>query len=131
MRAFEDAVHRFEFHRALGVCDAYLRAANKRWSDASKAAKAAQKEDAAGGDALMAQALRDAFLELRVATVLMHPIVPRGCELICEHFAMPAETFFSWEHILDTTDELVRALGEEPGAHAVEALPPRFDFFSF
>ena len=129
--AFEEDVHRFAFHHALGVCDAYLRAANKRWSDASKAAKAVQKEDQAGGDALMHQALVDAFAELRVATVLMHPVVPRGCELICEHFAMDPDVFFSWEHIFDTTDELVRALGEEPGTHGVKELPPRFDFFAF
>ena len=128
---FENAVHRLEFHRALGVCDAFLRAANKRWSDASKIAKNAQAEDQAAGDALMHQALVDAFASLRVATVLMHPIVPRGCELICEHFAMPAETFFSWDHILETTDELVAALGEEPGTHRIVALPPRFDFFSY
>ena len=131
IRSFEEDVHRFAFHHALGVCDAYLRAANKRWSDASKAAKAAQKEDQAVGDALMHQALVDAFAELRVATVLMHPVVPRGCELICEHFAMDPDVFFSWEHIFDTTDELVRALGEEPGTHGVKELPPRFDFFAF
>ena len=129
--AFEQDVHRFEFHHALGVCDAYLRAANKRWSDASKAAKAAQKEDQAASDALMHQALVDAFAELRVATVLMHAIVPRGCELICEYFAIDSDVFFSWEHIFDTTDELVRALGEEPGTHRVKMLPPRSDFFAY
>ena len=36
--AFEQAMYKFETHRALAVCDDYLRAANKRWSDASKAA---------------------------------------------------------------------------------------------
>ncbi|WP_144744425.1 class I tRNA ligase family protein [Enorma burkinafasonensis] len=128
--SFEDAMHRFELHRALGICDAYLRAANKRWSDASKAAKAAGAEDAARGDELMHRALVDAFHELHVATVLMHGIVPEGCELICEHFAIAPETFFSWEHIFDTMDDLARALGEKPGGHRVKALPPRFDFFS-
>ena len=131
IEAFEGAVHRLEFHRALGVCDAYLRAANKRWSDASKAAKNAQKTDQAAGDALMHQALVDAFAELRVATVLMHPVVPAGCELICEHFAIDPAVFFSWSHLFDTTDELVRKLGETPGEHRVKELPPRFDFFSF
>ena len=121
--AFERAMHTFEFHHALGVCDEYLRAANKRWSDASKAAKNA------GDDAAMKQALVDAFHELRVATVLMHGIVPVGCELICEHFAIDPSVFFSWEHIFDTCDELVASLGEQPGAHAVKPLPPRFDFF--
>ena len=118
---FERAMHTFELHHALAVCDEFLRAANKRWSDASKAA---------GDDAdAMRAALVDAFHELRVATVLMHGIVPDGCELICEHFGIAPEVFFSWEHIFDTTDELVAALGEEPGSHRVKALPPRFDFF--
>ena len=129
--AFEQAMWRTELHRALGVCDAFLRTANKRWSDASKAAKAAQKDDQAAGDALMHQALVDAFLELRVATVLMHGIVPAGCELICEHFDIAPEAFFSWEHVLDSTDALVESLGEKPGTHRVKELPPRFDFFSY
>lgn len=128
---FEDAMHRFEFHRALGVCDAFLRAANKRWSDTSKAAKATGAEDPARGDGLMKQALIDAFAELRVATVLMHGVVPRGCELICEYFDIAPEAFFSWDHVLETTDEFVRALGEEPGSHRVKVLPPRFDFFAY
>ena len=129
--AFERYMHTFELHRALGVCDTFLRTANKRWSDASKAAKAAQADDQAAGDDLMRQALVDAFFELRAATVLMHGVVPRGCELICEHFAIDPAVFFSWEHIFDTTDELLASLGEKAGAHQVVALPPRFDFFSF
>ena len=121
--AFEQAMYRTDLHRALSICDTFLRAANKRWSDASKAARNAGDEPA------MAQALVDAFHELRVATVLMHGIVPEGTEKICEHFAIEPETFFSWEHIFDTTDELVRSLGEEPGTHRVVPLPPRYDFF--
>ncbi len=122
--AFEQAMHTFELHHALGVCDEFLRSANKRWSDASKAAKNASD------DAAMAQALVDAFHQLRVATVLMHGIVPAGCEKICEHFAIEPATFFSWNHIFETNDELVVSLGEHPGEHAIKALPPRFDFFA-
>ena len=121
--AFEQAMHTFELHHALGVCDEFLRAANKRWSDASKAAKNAED------DKLMTQALVDAFHELRAATVLMHGIVPSGCEKICEHFAIAPEVFFSWQHIFETCDELVAALGEQAGTHAIKVLPPRFDFF--
>lgn len=121
--AFEQAMHTFELHHALGVCDEFLRAANKRWSDASKAAKNAED------DKLMTQALVDAFHELRAATVLMHGIVPSGCEKICEHFAIAPEVFFSWEHIFETCDELVAELGEQAGTHAIKVLPPRFDFF--
>lgn len=65
-----------------------------------------------------------------MAAILMHGIVPAGTELICEHFNVAPETFFSWEHVLQATDEFVRGLGEEPGEHRVRPLPPRFDFFS-
>lgn len=122
--AFEYAMHTFEFHHALSVCDEFLRNANKRWSDASKAAKAAADDNA------MQAALVDAFHELHVGTVLMHGIVPAGCELIAQHFAIPAETFFSWDHIFDTCDKIVESLGEKAGTHAIVPLPPRFDFFS-
>ncbi len=123
---FEQAMYKFETHRALSICDEFLRSANKRWSDASKAAKNAE---GAEGEALMTQALVDAFQQLRVATVLMHGIVPAGCELICEHFAVDSLAFFSWEHILEDTDTFLAALGEKPGEHRVLPLPPRFDFF--
>lgn len=121
--AFEQAMYTFELHHALAVCDEFLRNANKRWSDASKAAKNAEDDDA------MTQALVDAFHALRVGTVLMHGIVPAGCEKIREHFDIAPELFFSWEHIFDTCDELAEAAGETAGAHAVKPLPPRFDFF--
>ncbi|AEB07259.1 methionyl-tRNA synthetase [Coriobacterium glomerans PW2] len=122
--AFERNMYLTELHRALGVCDEYLRAANKRWSDASAAARR-------GGDApAFERALIDAFFELRCATVLMHGIVPQGCELICSHFDIEAKVFFSWEHIFDTTDELIARIGEAPGTHRVRPLPPRYDFFT-
>lgn len=125
--AFEQAMYNFETHRALAVCDDYLRAANKRWSDASKAANKLEGEPA---NAAMKQALVDAFTELRVATVLMHGIVPAGCELICEYFDVDPVAFFSWDNIFASTDEFVESLGEKPGEHRVKPLPPRFDFFS-
>jgi hypothetical protein len=125
--AFEQAMYKFETHRALAVCDDYLRAANKRWSDASKAANKLEGEPA---NTAMKQALVDAFTELRVATVLMHGIVPAGCELICEYFDVDPVAFFSWDNIFASTDEFVESLGEKPGEHRVKPLPPRFDFFS-
>lgn len=121
--AFEQAMYTFEFHHAQLVCDELLRAANKRWSDASKAAKNQGDDDA------MTQALIDAFHQLRAVTVLMHGIVPAGCDLICEHFAIDPKVFFSWDNIFMTCDELCALLDEEPGSHRIKELPPRFDFF--
>ena len=122
--AFEQYMYKFETHHALSVCDEYLRAANKRWSDASKAAKNAEDDNA------MTQALVNAFHELRVATILMHGIVPAGCELICEYFDIDPVAFFSWNHIFESTDCFIESLGETAGEHAVKPLPPRFDFFA-
>lgn len=127
MRIDARELDEFETHRALAVCDDYLRAANKRWSDASKAANKLEGSEA---NAAMTQALVDAFTELRVATVLMHGIVPAGCELICEYFDIDPVAFFSWDNIFASTDEFVESLGEKPGEHRVKPLPPRFDFFS-
>lgn len=122
--AFEQYMYKFETHHALSVCDEYLRAANKRWSEASKAAKNAEDDNA------MTQALVNAFHELRVATILMHGIVPAGCELICEYFDIDPVAFFSWNHIFESTDCFIENLGETAGEHAVKPLPPRFDFFA-
>ena len=108
---------------AMHVADDFIRAANKRWSDASKAA-----ENAVDDDAYVA-ALRDAFHELKCAALLMHPAVPAGCEKIREHLAIDAERLFSWDNASLTFDELLATMGERPGEHAVVELPPRFDFF--
>ena len=59
--AFEQAMYKFETHRALAVCDGYLRAANKRWSDASKAAN---KLEGAEANAALTQALIDRKADL-------------------------------------------------------------------
>ncbi len=120
---YELHMYATEFPAALRVAEDLIRGANKRWSDASKAAKNA------GDDQAYVAALRDAFHELRCAALLMHPAVPRGCERIREHFAFPEDLFFSWDKAGLTLDELTQAAGEEAGSHAVVELPPHYDFF--
>ena len=61
---FEVAAHAFDAHGALSVAEEFCRQENKRWDDASKAAK--------GDDAAYEQALADAFRALRTVTLLMH-----------------------------------------------------------
>mgnify|MGYP004458319347 FL=1 len=118
---YERRAHAFDAHGALAVAEELCRAANKRWGDASKAAK--------GDDAAYEQALADAFAALRTTTLLMHPAVPCGCELICEHLGFDTDVFFSWEHAFETPAELAQALGQTPAEHMLVELPPRFDFF--
>ena len=119
--AFERCAYVFDAHGALSVAEEYARAANKRWGDASKAAR--------GDDAAYDQALADAFVALRTVTLLMHPCAPWGCESICEHLAFDKELFFSWEHAFDGPRELAALEGKTPEEHAIVELPPRFDFF--
>ncbi len=119
--AFERLAHGFDAHGALAVAEEFARAANKRWGDASKAAK--------GDDAAYEQALADAFAALRTTALLMHACVPSGCEKICEHLAFAPELFFSWEHAFDGVAELAAAMGHVPAEHQLVELPPRFDFF--
>lgn len=119
--AFERRAYEFDAHGALSVAEEYGRAANKRWGDASKAAK--------GDDVAYGQALANAFVELRTLTLLMHAAAPWGCEKICEHMAFDADVFFSWEHAFDGPRELAALAGQTPQEHAIVPLPPRFDFF--
>ena len=119
--AFERCAHAFDAHGALAVAEDFGRAANKRWDDASKASK--------NDDEAYAQALSDAFAELRTLTLLMHPAAPFGCEKICECLRIPEATFFSWDHVFETPAQMVEAVGEKPEEHELATLPPRFDFF--
>ena len=118
---FERRAYEFDAHGALGVAEEFARAANKRWDDASKAAK--------GDDGAYEAALADAFVALRTTALLMHPAVPFGCEKICEHMGFSPELFFSWEHAFDGPAELAAACGETPAEHKIVPLPPRYDFF--
>lgn len=120
---FERRMYVLDFPGAMRTAEELIRSANKRWSDASKAAKNAED------DAAYVDALRDAFHSLRAAAMLMHPAVPEGCEMICEYFGFEPQAFFSWDNALLTLDELTAKLGETPGEHLVRELPPRTDFF--
>ena len=71
----------------------------------------------------------DSFYLLRMATLLMHPIVPVGCEKICDYLSFDFGDFFSWNYDFDSNDELCPAIEIDAGAHRIHELPPRFDFF--
>ena len=120
---YEVLIHKVELHNVMALCDEYIRAANKRWADGIKAA------DAAGQAEARIRVLRDACFELRVATLMMHPIVPRGCELICEYLDFAPKEFFTWNAPFVGMDELMTDEEIAAGGHKMRELPPRFDFF--
>ena len=120
---FELAMYKTELHSAFDIASEFIRRANKYWSDGIRDA----------GDDLKARknVLVGSFYLLRVAAVLMHPVVPRGCELIYQYmnFGVSTEVFFSWEHIHRENEVFFTASDTENGGHPLRELPPRFDFF--
>lgn len=123
LRAYDELMHKVELHSVMSLCDEFIRWSNKYWADGIKRAEAA--EDA--GE--RRQVLLDSFYLLRVATLLMHPIVPVGCEKICDYLSFEFDDFFSWNYDFESNDELCPAIEIDAGAHRVHELPPRFDFF--
>jgi methionyl-tRNA synthetase len=121
--AFEQAMYTTELHTAVELASDYIRSANKYWSDAIK--------NAVDDDVARKQILCDTFYMLRAATVLMHPVVPRGTELIFEYlnFEAAPEEFFSWDKIFDGNDQFFSTDDITHGGHPLKELPPRFDFF--
>ena len=121
---YERLMHGVQLHASLTCADAFIRYANKYWADGI--ARAQNEDDAA----LRREVLVDSCYLLWVATLLMHPIVPAGCELICDELRFDREAFFSWQHSFASLEELFSADEREAGnGHAICELPPRFDFF--
>ncbi len=123
MRNYDLTMERVELHSIMSQMDEFIRWANKYWADGIR--KATQDED----ESLRRQILCDSFYLLRVATLLMHPVVPRGCELICDYLDFAPEDFFSWNYDFEDMDELCSGGEINAGLHPVRSLPPRFDFF--
>ncbi len=123
LQDYEKLMHKVELHSVMTLVDDFIRWANKYWADEIKAATDADNTDA------RRQVLCDCFYLLRVCTLLMHPIVPKGCEKICECLDFASDEFFSWAYDFDSNAELCPNDEIAHGAHRVIELPPRFDFF--
>jgi methionyl-tRNA synthetase len=128
---YEQLMYETRLHEVWSLMDAFLRDVNKWWTQASRAASS--EDDVA---AAVEPVLRDLFYLMRVSVVLMHPIAPRGCELVFEYLAIEDfgsrnghAGFFDWDHILEPLD-LWATEGEAlSGGFTLKELPPRFDFF--
>ena len=125
MTTYDETMYRVDLHTIMSLMDEFIRYANKYWSSNIKVAQ--QNED----NELRRQVLVDSFFLLRVATLLMHPVVPRGTEKICDYLNFEFEEFFSWNYDFDSMEELCSATELDEGRHRVRDLPPRTDFFKF
>ena len=123
MAKYDALMRKVELHSVMAMMDEFVRAAQKVWADGIKRAEADDSQEE------RRQVLVDASYLCWVCTLLMHPVVPSGCETICQYFAFDPAQFFSWNHAFDSLEELATEEEIAAGSHAVVPLPPRFDFF--
>lgn len=120
---YEAHMEKAELHAIMSLMDEFIRYANQHWSSGIKDAEESGSLDA------RRQVLADSCYLLRICTLLMHPVVPVGCEKICSYLRFDPDSFFSWDAPFVGMAELCSAEEQEAGLHAVEELPPRTDFF--
>lgn len=115
---YERFMYRFEFHQATYVLDSYIRKASKymakNFGDADK------NEDSE----LRRKTLINVFHMIRTAAVLLHPMAPKGTEMILEYLQLD-KSFWSWDKIFDTMASFTD--GKD---HKLKFLEPRVDFFT-
>ncbi len=129
LASYERMMHSFEFHSVMQLADEFIRFANKHWADGIKEAAQAEEEGRPEATEMRRQVLLDSFYLLRICTLMMHPVVPKGCETICDYLDFAPEDFFSWTYDFNSNEELCHAGEIDAGEHEVRELPPRFDFF--
>lgn len=115
---YEHAMYKFEFHTIMSLMDTYIRDANKYWAKNIKEAEA--------DDEKRNQVLVDTLHMVKTAMQLMHPIAPKGTELLCEYLGFDS-SIWGWDNIFSTFTELIEGKGE--AQHEIKFLEPRFDFF--
>ncbi len=112
---YERHMSRFAFHQCIYVLDSYIRNGSKYMSKALKPGEQSAEE--------LKQALADIFYIIRIAGILLHPIVPEGTEKLREYLRLD-DSIWSWERIFEPLSAFA------PKDHKLKFLPPRTDFFT-
>ncbi|MCM1333808.1 MAG: class I tRNA ligase family protein [Bacteroides sp.] len=115
---YERFLYRFEFHQATYVLDSYIRKASKYM--AKNLVEADKTED---GD-LRRHTLIQVFHMIRTAAVLLHPMAPKGTEMLLEYLRLD-RSFWSWERIFEPLAAFTGGAD-----HELKFLEPRVDFFT-
>ncbi|MBO6230546.1 MAG: class I tRNA ligase family protein [Ruminiclostridium sp.] len=115
---YERFMYRFEFHQATYVLDSYIRKASKYM--AKNLGDADKNDDAE----LRRKTLVNVFHMIRTAAVLLHPMAPKGTEMILDYLQLD-ESFWSWDRIFDSISAFTG--GKD---HKLKFLEPRVDFFT-
>ena len=115
---YERAMYDHQFHQAFNTVDRYIRVLSKFWAKNSKSYSPQEQPEE------FRQFLIDAFHMLRVSTVLLHPIAPKGTEKILQQLNLD-DRFWKWDYIFETLYFFMA----DPNLHQPKELPPRTDFF--
>ena len=115
---YERFMYRFEFHQATYVLDSYIRKASKYM--AKNLGDADKNEDAE----LRRRTLVNVFHMIRTAAVLLHPMAPKGTEMILEYLQLD-DSFWSWDRIFDSISSFTDGKDSK-----LKFLEPRVDFFT-
>ena len=114
---YERFMYKTEFHQVTYVLDSYIRKASKYM------AKAKNEADKSEDDNARRQYLIDTFHMIKTAAVLLHPLAPKGTEMIREYMELD-ESLWSWDNVFSTLSEM---LGKD--SHKLKFLEPKVDFF--
>ena len=115
---YERHMYNHQFHRISDLLDVYVRKSNKYYVNNIRTAD--EKDD----DELRRQVLIDSFHAVRVAATLVHPLAPKGADMVREYFGVD-ERIWSWDYIFEPLDYFIPNIKE----HQVKFLEPRIDFF--
>ena len=115
---YERFMYKTEFHQVTYVLDSYIRKASKYM------AKAKNEADKSDDDSARRQYLIDTFHMIKTAAVLLHPLAPRGTEMVRDYMNLD-ESLWSWDNIFGTLSEM---LGTD--SHKLKFLEPKVDFFT-
>ena len=113
----ERLVYDEKIHVVMNKLDGYIRNINKHFVKISK--------EQAWNTVEANQGIIDALYMIRVATLLSHPIVPRGTEMIADYLNIDKEKFFNWEYCFEELPYFY----EMEENHKIKELLPRVDFF--
>lgn len=112
----ERNMHDWAFNKAFDAADQFLRWAAKYWHSRMGGSEVDSTH--------IRQTLIDSFHMMRIATVLVHPMVPAGCEKIRDQLRMD-ENFWNWEYIFEPCTFFMA----DPAEHQLKFLAPPEDFF--
>ena len=115
---YERHMYNHDFHRISYTLDEYIREVNKNWAALSRQADQEQNTE------ILKQLLVDTWYSCKVMAVLLHPIVPDGCEMFREYLNVD-EKLWNWDYILEPLTAYIPDLK----AHKLKFLEPRVDFF--